>query len=87
MYSIRNASRKEGAVKRTGSVGRGLNPGDPPPLSGVEQRDLQQLADKGCVTLPGTEVSLTNAGAAGDEARALLTDAVLTDAVSTDAGQ
>ncbi len=70
-YVIRNASRDEGAVKRVGTVSRGLNPTDDPPLTGVQQRELQLLAEKGCVTLPGSEVSLTNRGPDAEQAREL----------------
>src|SRR5690606_30471531 len=73
-YAIRNASRTEGAVKRQGTVSRGLNPDDPPPLTGVQQRELQLLAEKGCVTLPGSEVSLSHQSSADGEMRELVTD-------------
>lgn len=50
-YDIREARRSGGAVQRSGTIGGS-------PLSAEEQRELQRLAARGCVTLPSKEYSL-----------------------------
>jgi len=50
-YEIRNAQRMGGAVQPSGIIGDS-------PLTPEEQRELQKLADKGCVTLPAKQYSL-----------------------------
>lgn len=73
-YNIRNASLTRGAVAREGTVAVGRRRGDPPPLSGVEQRQLQKLAQRGCVTLPGTGRSLTESANSDERGAGVVED-------------
>lgn len=57
-YDIRRASDESGAVQAEGIVPNS-------PLTPEEQRQLQQLAAKGCITLPGKAFSLKSAPTLG----------------------